>query len=887
MKGSNSRFSHRATARYSTVAHVQGGMVTDADLTEAGQLHQARSEAMGRITVAGGAPAEGGLVDTSGAEPRLRSGMVVAEGKIGRFESRDGATGLGAYLRQADLPDGPDEPSTHALLYADLWERPVVALQDPYLSDPGLHGAETSYRTKTMVQLKTHPMAEAEDGEELARLLADMADPPLGSQFARIGNAEASVAARRAEIALDECDPCAEEVEVAETLPNALFRIEAVRVTRAGTGRPTAVRLAWSFENAAAVETAEALGSPDAREAFARDGHVYEFFSETTEAHIGRFRPDFTVTDPVFQATPEPPAGDFTHARRWDGFADYNIASETAGATTGTGRLAVVGTTTKSARISVAGLAVTIRFKDAEVLAGDYWLVEVRRFAAEEERLRMVGADAAGRARPVGIRHHLVPLFRMEEDEMVALNDAERRRLTMPALSDLPASHVSYEPGCTDRYPGVETVQDALDALCHLDAGHIRFEPDADCARFEGVTSVEGALTQLCKVEDTTDVSRILRHMMDWGVICGLNVTQIEGTKIRISPGAMLDRAGRFIEVSEQTHDLAEVAAKGRVFGGNLEEFLGKGEEICLALAADDRLNLQIWLVPRRLAFGPADRTMEEVIEACLKRRKWLDFGEKVFRPADDRGKRVIEDMIAVWKNRQALSGAVPLKTADRNTAVALNRTLLTEFEAVAEPEETERVKKLWEVAARAYQPNRVSGPAREAVSMQLESAKLGIIAKADEDRLRRCRCEAGVVPCPPALGEAPLFVPLACLEVSAADNDLRRLDELCLYCCRKQAMTWRSFRYYEGDVLAERFEQLERLCCEPKKDPERDAELRAMAQELIEKVQAGEGPQQTESLNSYERYLVHSEAKDASGVTTRSIGDGLHKAVEFFAGEG
>jgi hypothetical protein len=63
--------------------------------------------------------------------------------------------------QQADLPLGPTLPATAAIVYADVWERPVFALEDPYLADPGLHGAETSYRSRTMTQIKAAPLADA------------------------------------------------------------------------------------------------------------------------------------------------------------------------------------------------------------------------------------------------------------------------------------------------------------------------------------------------------------------------------------------------------------------------------------------------------------------------------------------------------------------------------------------------------------------------------------------------------------------------------------------------------------------------------------------------------------------------------------------------------
>ena len=71
-----------------------------------------------------------------------------------------------------------------------------------------------------------------------------------------------------------------------------------------------------------------------------------------------------------------------------------------------------------------------------------------------------------------------------------------------------------------------------------------------------------------------------------------------------------------------------------------------------------------------------------------------------------------------------------------------------------------------------------------------------------------------------------------------------------------------------------------------PKKDPVRDAELQKLARELIEKVKSGLGPQQTEPLNSYERFIVHQEANDLVGITSRSLGEGSKKPVEFYEGE-
>jgi hypothetical protein len=843
MKGSNSRFSHRPGERYSNLGQVQGGMVTDADLTEAGQLHQARGETLGTLAIRSGVPVRDGMVDLTGGAPALRAGLVMAEGKVGRFVPDRAPTSnpLSAFTRQTDLPAGPALPEGGALVYVDLWERPVFSLQDSYLSDPGLHGAETSWRTRTMVQIKAHPLADAADADELAALLADLESPGEHSPFARTGTATAVVQAKQAEIALDDCDPCADQVSFEQQVPNALFRLEVIAVTRQADGSPETVRFAWSHENASAIDTAATLGTEDGRAAFARDGMVYEFFSDTTEAHVGWFPAGFAPERPTLKEDPEPPSGgSFTHARRWDGYGMLNVATETLSDQAGTGRMTLVGGATKRARLTLETFTLTLDVVGRTFLAGDHWLVELRRFAAEAERLRLVGADASGRALPVGIRHHIAPLFRIAGGAPVALSDPERRRLSFPALSDLPASHVSYDPECPDLFQNAETVQEALDALCHLDATHVAFDPGPECERFEGAETVHDALRRLCRIEDSTNIERILRHLMDWGVVCGLRVAQAEpgSSKVRITRGAMLDRAGRFIDVPDLEVDLNDLP--DRNVPVPLPEILQREEELCLALAAEpgEERRIGVHLVPRRLAFGPVDRTFAEAVDACLEGRQKVNFGDRWVALADS-DRRVAEDMVAVWKNRDSLFGTVPLKSEQRNVALAFNQTLFDDFAEKANEDEVERVRTFWAAAEREYDPGNTRGTTRERRLMQLEAAKLGILANSDEERQRRCRCENALPPCPPAQGETPLYVPIACIENWQPQGPRRFafIRMVCELCCRKQAVSWRSFLFYNVDPVRfsirsltsagganadDRFLRLQKECCVVRAEPPR-----------------------------------------------------------------
>ncbi len=55
------------------------------------------------------------------------------------------------------------------------------------------------------------------------------------------------------------------------------------------------------------------------------------------------------------------------------------------------------------------------------------------------------------------------------------------------------------------------------------------------------------------------------------------------------------------------------------------------------------------------------------------------------------------------------------------------------------------------------------------------------------------------------------------------------------------------------------------------------------MAQQAIATALAGDGPVRLDDLNSYERHLAHSAAKEAEGVESRSVGHGPDRAVEIY----
>ena len=61
MKAQISRESHRPSKRYSGVYHIQGAMVTDADLDERSVITRERTDNLGDDTIRDGVPEIGGL----------------------------------------------------------------------------------------------------------------------------------------------------------------------------------------------------------------------------------------------------------------------------------------------------------------------------------------------------------------------------------------------------------------------------------------------------------------------------------------------------------------------------------------------------------------------------------------------------------------------------------------------------------------------------------------------------------------------------------------------------------------------------------------------------------------------------------------------------------
>lgn len=465
MKTQISRDTFQPARHYSGVQLQQGRMIVDADWNELDAIVRSRLEAALADAVSSGAPRSGGLaLFLDGANLRLRPGRLYVDGLPAALDGP--AAGI-ALTAQPDYPNPPPLPAGDLRFYADVWERSISALEDPALMDPGLHGADTASRSRTMLQVKW--CAPATDPLDAA------VNPPLG-------NAPLTLRLRSIAAAGDPCDPCAAEVEVDERIGNYLFRVEVHELAQ--SGGDTLLTLKWSRDNGA---EAYAVGQTPA--GFGQGSWVWEYFDAATEQQLGKhlaaaFQPRRGILSETFD-TPTGADQPKTFVRQWDGYATLNLTSGTLvagmdrGATLSTALAALahghadIGSGTLAINLELLELSLALAGR--AFVPGDYWLATVR------EAVQASGDLVLDAAPPAGVRHHYLELGQRIGGALVpppgVTADAHRRRLAFPPLADLHAADVAFTepPGCSGLYAGAPNVQEALARICQIGAEDIGF----------------------------------------------------------------------------------------------------------------------------------------------------------------------------------------------------------------------------------------------------------------------------------------------------------------------------------------------------------------------------------------------------------------------------
>jgi len=515
MKTQISRDSFDSAKRYSGVYLQQGRMIVDADLNELTDIVRARLEGALADAVGSGAPRVGALtIAKSGAAFVIQPGRVYADGVPARLD----AAGPIALTAQPDYRNPPTLPANNFRVYADVWERPVTALEDNTLQDAGLHGADTATRSRTMLQVKW----------------CDRALDPLNpaGPNPRRGNAQLALKLRLITAGADPCDPCAAEVAIDERIGNYLFRVEVHDVfTDAGQ---THVVLKWSRDNGA-----EAYASGAYPADFDQGPWVWEFFDGDSENLLGHHFPAGQKRRrgeirPSFLAPASPLPNAFV--RQWDGYAEFNlntgalVAGRDRGVDLSTGladtahAFVRIDSGAGTIRINLELLELTLAYAGKSFVAGDYWQVAVRE-AIDKSGDVVLGA--AGGELPRGILHHYVALADVDGGaNLVAFTDALRRRMSFPPLTDLRAGDVGFTNSCSDLYGAAENVQQALDALCNIGAEDVGYTVPA-CGT-AAAPSVRSLLASLPGFPDRDGLPKrpSVKDILDY-LMCDLNAARL------------------------------------------------------------------------------------------------------------------------------------------------------------------------------------------------------------------------------------------------------------------------------------------------------------------------------------------------------------------------
>lgn len=156
MKGDFTRFSFDPSKRYTQVLKQQGRVDLDADWNEFGDIldyldRTTRIDVIGKCGVPIHAPGFG-ISYSGGVDLDISAGRMYVAGILAE---------LGApttYLTQPDLPNPPPiAPIVNGrrdLVFIDVWERHITAIEDPAIREVALLGPDTTTRVKTIAQVR-------------------------------------------------------------------------------------------------------------------------------------------------------------------------------------------------------------------------------------------------------------------------------------------------------------------------------------------------------------------------------------------------------------------------------------------------------------------------------------------------------------------------------------------------------------------------------------------------------------------------------------------------------------------------------------------------------------------------------------------------------------
>lgn len=379
MKGDFSRDTFDASKHFSRVLMQQGRVTLDADYNEhnAVVLRQVRT-AMRDLIGPFGAPRVGGGFQVTAAAHRglcISPGRYYVDGILVENEvaCRYDAQPHGPLPSHDLLASGTPESAGTAVVYLDVWERHVTALDDPSLREVALGGPDTASRAQVVWQVRSVPLPARG---------ASIDDAIHGVQ--RTGSPTMAAAA----------DPYT-------GLGNQLYRVEVHRGGNAGEAT-----FKWSRDNGSVV-TERVAGRDGAVRVldptrFA-PGDWVELIDDASElqgapgalVRVARVDETVLVVQPACDAPAWNQALHHPKVRRWDHDAEVGLR---AGAV-------------PLHEDTWIGLehGISVRFAPGEYRTGDYWLIPARVETCGIEWPKSVSGEPLWQA-PRGIVHRYAPL---------------------------------------------------------------------------------------------------------------------------------------------------------------------------------------------------------------------------------------------------------------------------------------------------------------------------------------------------------------------------------------------------------------------------------------------------------------------------------------------
>ncbi len=429
MKGDFSRLTFAEENHYRRVLMQQGRVELDADANEQiaidGHIAAATStDVIGQAgyplgTLPGGAPAGGFALalNATGTDLEISPGRMYVDGLLAENDT-PGAT----LLTQPDLPGvtldalGAAKPGFY-LVYLDVWERLITALDNPAIRETALGGPDTSVRAKLVWQVKLAYLGPVrKPGAPLPTCSTagkPWPAPSTGMLAAGTGEPGSDL-------------PCVLPPETGyQRLENQLYRVEIHAPGQDGTAT-----FKWSRENGSVVALIAAPPAPggtppatvtgptfwvtslsddltlglqaqdwveltdDSSELLAGSGTLYQVAATPTDGHTVTLSGGSTTTVDLSR---------YPKLRRWD--------QSGADASLGQGIPVTTG-----APIPLEG-GVQVQFAAGTYQVGDYWLIPARTATSVQQGYVEWPVDAASNPVPQpprGIRHHYAQLGLVE-----------------------------------------------------------------------------------------------------------------------------------------------------------------------------------------------------------------------------------------------------------------------------------------------------------------------------------------------------------------------------------------------------------------------------------------------------------------------------------------